>query len=321
MAEHDPPKRTPAGQRGDDFRKIMGIGAKYERRLHDAGILTYQDLAERSPQQIADVAGVSAALVASQDWIGQARRLAGPLPSPPSSEPSQHYESFHIELLLGVDNSVRRTKVHHHQSDTDFTWPGWDEDHLLALLREHIPLAAYTQPAEAVHPQSSAAPPATRLQTAAPSRTQPETASTPISLPPSALHVEELAPIREGERTYTWGRGEPASVRLALRVDPAKTLSAAALDFSAEITASSKLGDSRRWPLETMQGAIRVGEPLSVDLTGPPLPRGLYRLEATVLIYPTDHAPDAQPIHSRSVLGELIQITDDVLVRTAPAPT
>jgi hypothetical protein len=301
VTPHDPPKSTQADQPADDFREIAGIGATYERRLHDAGILTYQDLAARSPEQLGEVTGVSAARIASEDWIGQARQHAGP-PSPLPSEPDQHYASFHMEFLLGIDDSVRRTKVHHHQSDTDFTWPGWDEDRLLALLREHIPLTAPGQPTEANDLQPSAAPPTSR----------PEAV---------ALRIGEFALIHEGERTYTWAPGEPASVRLSLRVSRTRTLQAGAFDFAAAITARRKLDDGQRLPLGTMQGTVRVGEPLSVDLTSPPLPRGLYRLEAAVLIYPTDHAPDSPPFHSRHVLGELIQVTDDALAQTAPSPT
>jgi predicted flap endonuclease-1-like 5' DNA nuclease len=90
VTPREPRKSTSADQTGDDFRKIAGIGLAIERRLHEAGILTYQDLAARSPEQIAaslaDVAGVSSARIASQDWAGQAGRLAGPAPhqgSPP----------------------------------------------------------------------------------------------------------------------------------------------------------------------------------------------------------------------------------------------
>ncbi len=68
------------------------------------------------------------------------------------------------------------------------------------------------------------------------------------------------------------------------------------------------LGDYQRWSLGTVQEAVRVGEPLSVKLTGEPLPRGLYRPEATVLIYPTNHAPDSAPLQGRRASGALIQV-------------
>lgn len=65
MTPRDPAQSTPAGKAGDDFQKIAGIGAGIERRLHSAGILTYHDLAARSPEEIAaslaGMAGLSAA--------------------------------------------------------------------------------------------------------------------------------------------------------------------------------------------------------------------------------------------------------------------
>jgi hypothetical protein len=315
-AEHDPPKPAPADQRRDNFQKIVGIGVKSERRSHDAGILTYQDLAARSPEQLAEVTGVSAGRIASDDWTGQARRLARS-PDTLPSEPSQHYASFHIEFLLKVDDSVRRTKVHHHQSETDFSWAGWDEDRLIALLREHIPWTASGQPTEATDPQPSAQLAASQSETA-PSGIQPETVKPPIGPSPSDLRIEEFNPIREGERTYNWGQSEPISVRLTLRVNRAKRLSDATLDFRAEIKAHSTLGDSRRWPISTMQGAIRPGQPLFIESTGLPLPRGLYRLEAAVLIYPADHTSDAPSLYSRHISGALIQVADDALASKTP---
>ena len=52
-----------------------------------------------------------------------------------------------------------------------------------------------------------------------------------------------------------------------------------------------------------------MDEPLSVELTGPPLPRGLYRIEATVRIYPAGHAPESQPLESLRVSGSVIQVS------------
>jgi len=337
----DPRTSTPAVRAGDDFQQIQGIGAAIDRRLHGAGILTYTDLAALTPEQIADslsgVAGLSPARIVSQDWVGQAGRLAGSaappppseLPAPPlPSEPDQRYASFHVEFLLDVDDSVRRTKVHHHQSGTDEAWAGWDEDRLLALLRDHIPHTDARQPAEPADVPSSAAPSAAEPETAVPSETQldgataagdqpdgavppgdqAETIDLPMGLPSSSLRVDYLGLTRGGEKSRTWAPGEPTSIGFTLQVSHIGTRDAAALDFTANVTASSVLGDDQRWPLGTVQGAVRAGEPLPVELTGGPLPRGLYRTEATVLIYPTNHAPDSEPLQGRRASGALIQV-------------
>jgi predicted flap endonuclease-1-like 5' DNA nuclease len=344
VTTRNPGHPASADQPGDDFRRITGIGAKREQRLHEQGILTYHDLAACSPERIAailaDEAGLSAARIAGQDWTGQASQLAGPAAPPLPSEPSQHYASFHIELLLDVDDSVRRTKVHHHQSDTDEAWAGWDEDRLLALLRDHIPLMASRPPAEpadlppAAEPSSAAEPPPAGPadlssaaesppappETADVSGNRPQAADLPASMPASLLRVEGLRLTRAGQSSHLWAPSEPISIGLTLRVDRAAGPPAAALDFTADITARSELGDDRRCPLGTVEGAVRVDEPLPVELTGRPLPRGLHRLEASVLIYPAGHTPGSQPLLSRRASGALIQVVD-VAPQTTPGRT
>jgi Helix-hairpin-helix domain len=300
MPRHDRPTSNPTGQPGDDLRRITGIGPALERRLNEAGILTYQDLAERTPEDIAaalaEATGVSPQRIASQDWIGQARRLVGPPPQ--AAEPSQRYASFHVELLLDPDLGVRRTKIHDYQTDTDDTWPGWDEDRLLALLRDRVPVAAAREPTVAADLQ----PPTL------PSASQPPAAAPSLSLPPPALRIEELT-IREGRRGGIRRSDEPTSVQLTLRAVPGDT-PPAAVDFTADVAARGKLGHDQPWPVGTTHGTIRGDDPLSVELTGPPLPPGLYRLVAAVAVYSADHPPEAQPLYSRDVSGDLIQVTD-----------
>jgi hypothetical protein len=335
VTPREPRQSTSADHTGDDFQKIAGIGQAIERRLHDAGILTYQDLAVRTPEQIAarltDVAGLSSARIASQDWAGQAGRLVGPSVSPLPSEPDQTYASFHIELLLDVDGSVRRTKVHYYQSEKDEAWPGWDEGRLIALLSDHIPLLAPRQPAEAPQqsaeapqqsaeapgPPSSATPTTDQQETAAASGSEMETAKLPVSLPSSFVRIENLGLTREGQRSHHYAPGEPTTIGFTLRV-PQPNTQAATFDFTADVTASSELGDNQRQFLGTAQGAVRAGEPLPVELAGPPLPRGLYRLEATVAIYPADHTRDSKPLHTRRTTGAFVQVAD---VSVQPVPT
>src|SRR5262245_58249581 len=87
---------TPPG--ADDFGRIHGIGAAIKGRLYAAGILTFKELAELSPDQIGarvgDFPGKSAELI--QEWIAEARALASasqdgphvdvPVPAEPQSD-------------------------------------------------------------------------------------------------------------------------------------------------------------------------------------------------------------------------------------------
>jgi len=309
MPPLDPPTPNHAGQSRDDFRKIAGIGPVVAQRLRDAGILTYEDLARRAPKEIAAVAGKSAESIASQNWIGQARELSGPSPEP--SVPRQHYAAFQVEFLLESDNRVRRTKVRQHQTDVSDAWSGWDEDRLIAFLRDRIPLAMATRAADAldVEPPSMPSPGTPSVSAQPASANQPSPAVPAEDLPSSFLAIEEFAPIRDGLRSYVSRADEPNLVRLTWRVNRIDRPLPDAFDFSATI-AARKLGGHDRVQLGTSQGIIRVSEPLSVQVAGPPLPAGLYRLVVTVDIYPAGHSPEEPPLYSLGASGDLMQVAD-----------
>jgi len=303
---------SSTGPSGDDFRKIGGIGRITELRLWNAGILTYSDLGRRTPEEIAAIlpstAGISAERIASQDWAGQARELAEHPPE--ASVPRQHYAAFHVEFLLESDDSVRGTRVHHHQTDAREAWAGWDADKLLTFLRDRIPLpaAAAPGPAQAGDQGSGDAEPA-------PARPVPS--SGPSWLPSWSLSIEELAPIRDGQPSHTLPAGEPSSARLTMRIDPAGPPVRDSFDFSATIAARRFAGHDR-WPMGTTDGTVRVGDPVSVAVTGPALPADLYRLVATVDIYPADHSPEEPPVYHQRAAGDLMRVTD-VPPGSAPA--
>jgi Helix-hairpin-helix domain len=312
MPRRDDSQSNHTGQSGDDFQKIAGIGPVLARRLWNAGILTYDDLARRTPAEIAatlaDVAGISAERIASQNWTGQALELAGPPTD--ASVTRQHYAAFHIEFLLESDNRVRRTRVRHHQTDARDAWPGWDEERLLSFLRDRIPLPAAATPAEKL----DASPPATQAPDQEPAGTgaapssQPSP-SVPGHSPPLSLNIEELTPVHEGQRSYLRSPGEPNSVRLTMHISSVGTLTHDTFDFSATI-AARMLGGHDRSPLGATHGTIRVSSPLSVEVAGPALPAGLYRLVATVDIYPAGHSPKKPPLHRQSVSGDLMGVAD-----------
>src|SRR5215831_12590248 len=191
MTQRGDPKSSSAGRPGDDFRKIDGVGPRFEQRLWDAGIFTYKDLARRTPEEIAAVlapmAGISPEHIASQ-----ARELAGPPPEAPV--PRQHYAAFHVEFLLESDNRVRRTKVHQHQTDARDAWPGWDEERLLSFLRDRIPLPVAATPGDAagVEPAETQAGEPAQTQAGEPAQTQAgESAQTQAGEPAQTRTTEE----------------------------------------------------------------------------------------------------------------------------------
>jgi len=307
MTQPGDPKSSSTGRPGDDFRKIDGVGRRFEQRLWDAGIFTYRDLAQRTPEEIAAVlapmAGISPERISSQ-----ARGLAGSPPEAPV--PRQHYAAFHLEFLLESDNSVRRTKVHQHQTDARDAWPGWDEERLLSFLRDRIPLPAVPAPADA--PGTEPADAQTGDQEpadAGPAPASQPSAPAPGRLPSLSLSIEELAPIRDGQRSSVLSPNEPLSVRLTMRIDPIDTPVQDTFDFSATIAARRFAGHDRL-PLGTAHGAVRVREPVSAEVTGPALPADLYRLLATVEIYPAKHSPEEPPLYRMRASGDLMRVTD-----------
>src|SRR5262245_25636462 len=129
---------TPVG--ADDFKLIRGIGPGVAQRFHNAGINTFAQLAALSPDDIvallAGLGGLSAERIAKQDWSGQARDLMSELASEPPQDVAipndrQHYATFTVELLLGEENNVRRTRITHVQSAAEDTWPDWQVEQLV----------------------------------------------------------------------------------------------------------------------------------------------------------------------------------------------
>lgn len=60
----------------DDFRRIDGVGERFDRRLREAGLTTFTELAALGVDGLAEVLGTSPGRVESADILRQARRLA-----------------------------------------------------------------------------------------------------------------------------------------------------------------------------------------------------------------------------------------------------
>ena len=49
------PAKAKADQKGDDLKKVEGIGPKIEELFHNAGIMTFTDLAEADPAALKEI--------------------------------------------------------------------------------------------------------------------------------------------------------------------------------------------------------------------------------------------------------------------------
>lgn len=59
----------------DDLTKISGIGPAFARRLNDAGVTSYSQLAGMTAEEVRTRASLSEWQGDPDDWISQARRL------------------------------------------------------------------------------------------------------------------------------------------------------------------------------------------------------------------------------------------------------
>jgi predicted flap endonuclease-1-like 5' DNA nuclease len=82
------PEVTKASGTNDDFEIINDIGPTFTSRLHEAGVKSFQELADMSVEQIAEIARVPASRVVNNRWREQSARLAQGLPLEESDKPS-----------------------------------------------------------------------------------------------------------------------------------------------------------------------------------------------------------------------------------------
>jgi predicted flap endonuclease-1-like 5' DNA nuclease len=66
---------TEAG-RADDLTAISGIGPTFAKRLQEAGILTFRDLADSDEERIKEATGAAEWQANPQEWIAAARSMA-----------------------------------------------------------------------------------------------------------------------------------------------------------------------------------------------------------------------------------------------------
>ena len=167
---------------GDDFKRIEGIGLAIERRLHSAGVYTFEQLAAYSPAELATIlagTGVSVSKIEQKGWLNKAAELASPkhesLDESTKHEPldesakhesleetelvyHQHNASFTLRLVINDENQVRYTEAQHVQSESKKSWAGWDESAFVTFVSEHSGLALPAPPTVAQEELSSVTP-------------------------------------------------------------------------------------------------------------------------------------------------------------------
>lgn len=177
-AESIPASNPTADEPSDgvtDLQQVKGIGRKTVQALHDLGIGQCADLADFTPDSLADllktrIPSISPKRIERENWLGQARALVqsraefelpqtetDETPAPSAEDQrdkpitSQHkglgwreladfFVSFGFEIDADGAEHLK-TKAHHSQSDTSKTWDGIVSQELIAWMMDqaHLP--------------------------------------------------------------------------------------------------------------------------------------------------------------------------------------
>jgi hypothetical protein len=332
----------------DDLKRITGIGPAVERRLHGVGIYTFSQLANLSAADIAaavmDLTGLTAERIVKQDWIGQARELAAASKVSESQQDSaitiehQNSATFMLELLLDIDNSVRRSHISHIESGGEDTWDGWQNEQLVEFLVQHaklnLPLSESVAPTSAERKPPSpirseiepTAPAVEEAEVVASLLLEPETVAPIGALPISGqsevsppvvatsrstgvLHLGEMVVVAtdaQGPQNFL-RRGKPFSVHLTLDLSDINIPKDAPLSIKVSIYGKSLEGQARQ-TIGEASDIITSTDRVAVNIEGRTLPTGIYRLETEATLQPLAIEPTQSLGSTAAIDGDLLVI-------------
>jgi hypothetical protein len=300
--------------RQDDLTCIAGIGPDIARRLDEAGIRTYAQLADSSFGKIAKALPGAGPLLwrCIDGWRHRAQELAGGTTMPPerggpAAGNGQHYESFMVRVLLNHDGSIRDTRMEHIGTGEVKRWAGWEHDAMLGFIKKTAapaappmllaapvePLDAEPQPGSVLEsvaetsatsqvrpisqPPVTAGPPTTPLPSAQPEASQAAAGSAAADASPPGLP----APVVRLQLDRTLLRAaQPFAVTLSLDLTKVAPQSER-LSYSAVILARQLGGRSGR-TLASPCGLLKVAGTTTITIDAGGLPPGIYLLEAAV---------------------------------------
>ncbi len=299
----------------DDFQIISHINSIIESRLQQAGILTFEELASLTPEQIfkkvGRLTGFTLKQITDQDWVGQARKLSEKKDSPNGSKES---EGFIVNLFLNKQKLVHSTQVLHVNSDEGAKWNGWDSTRLQDFIINHsgivLPKVAEVQ-AETLEIQLAGKSPVgtegfretTILSETliAESVEAPRLVQPQVPKPEITFRAFEMITSASGSPGKFLHQGEPFEVRLS--IDSEKTIQEfeSAMDYTAAISAKN-IDTSQRTSLGAAQGVIAsADEAIVVKIPQQDLAPGTYRLEAAMTIA-RESQMVGNPIQARTFL-------------------
>ncbi len=279
----------------DDFKLIHGIGPGIEKRLHSAGILTYTQLAELTPEQVIqrleNLIGLTAKRVLDQQWIEQAEQLAGTALSKTSVDRSerQHYATFTVELLLDEQNDVRRIRIMHIQTETNETWVGWDQNRLVDFFIQHGELHGLSSAeTEKVIPASAAQFEPFRI----------------IGNP--RLEETRITSLETGHQSRILANNQPFEIDLSIDLSEVNMPAETEISYAVETYVKS-LDRGIRQKIGETQGTINAPDIIEMKISNKGLQEGTYRINVGMSFNQSTTQPTDQP--------ELAAILDAGLLR------
>jgi hypothetical protein len=155
------------GENQDDFQRINGIGSIVAKALYDLGICTFRDLANFSPEDLADLLkmkSITAHRIRKERWIEQARKFADesqmnmpefsggssttdsqdispeseatPSPVRPEtgSENLEEVANFFVSFIRMAGEKELKTKIYHSESGKEELWEGLAMNRLIEWM-------------------------------------------------------------------------------------------------------------------------------------------------------------------------------------------
>ena len=127
------------------FQDLKGIGPATASRLHQAGILTWEGLAEVAGA-LSGVRGVSAGALRGLSRLAAEHHNDEAGDEAPAA---QRREAFVVRLEQAAEGSPSRTGVVHVGSQREQQWPGWAPEGLVGFIAQFADLPADRPPAPA----------------------------------------------------------------------------------------------------------------------------------------------------------------------------
>jgi hypothetical protein len=126
------------------FRDLRGVGPATEARLHEAGLYTWESLADvlsalgnvKGGESVRELADLVAGHLAGQ----------GPDTGNADDSDSERSEAFVLRIAVGPDGAARHTTGIHVPSQAEQDWPGWDAAAVTRFVEGTAGLAGVAAP-------------------------------------------------------------------------------------------------------------------------------------------------------------------------------